>query len=112
MSLERPNPPVVGKVTHFNITLEWMHVKEYLPPKKRYRFKLQESSYHQKFEWTTVYTGYGFCTTIGGLEAATEYNYRLCFNSPDNVRSEYSVPVKVRTTSKSSIDNIHHVTFY
>lgn len=56
VSLEKPNPPVVGKVTHFSIYLEWSHVKEYLPPKKRYRFKLQESSLAGKFEWATVYT--------------------------------------------------------
>lgn len=100
MSLERPNPPVVGKVTHFTIYLEWSHVKEYIPPKKRYRFKLQESSINGKFEWTTVYTGYGICTTITGLEPQTEYSYRLCFNSPENVRSEYSQPVKVKTTKE------------
>ncbi len=56
MSLEKPNPPVVGKVTHFTIYLEWSHVKEYLPKNKRYRFKVQESSMSGKYEWTTVYT--------------------------------------------------------
>ncbi len=56
VSLERPNPPVVGKVTHFTIYLEWSHVKEYLPKNKRYRFKIQESSMSGKYEWTTVYT--------------------------------------------------------
>lgn len=100
MSLERPNPPVVGKVTHFTIYLEWSHVKDYIPKNKRYRFKIQESSLHYKYEWTTVYTGYGICTTITGLDPSTEYNYRLCFNSPDNVRSDYSQPIKVRTTKE------------
>lgn len=108
MSLEKPNPPVVGKVTHFNIYLEWTHVKTYLPPKKRYRFKLEESSINGKYEWTGVYTGYGFCTTITGLQPSTEYSYRLCLSSPDNNRSDFSQPIIVKTTKEPINGELFH----
>lgn len=57
MSLEKPNPPVVGRTTHYNVYLDWSQVKEYIPPKcKKYRFKVQELAHNSnKNEWTTVY---------------------------------------------------------
>ena len=57
MSLEKPNPPAVGRITHYNIYLDWSHVKEYIPPKcKRFRFKVQELAHDSnKNEWTTIY---------------------------------------------------------
>ena len=38
--------------------------------------------------------------TLGNLEPVTEYSYRLCFVTQDNVKSEYSQPCNVKTTSE------------
>ncbi len=51
----RPEPPVVGKVTHHSIELIWNHVKEKLEPNKRYKYSLQEADRH-KPEWGNVYS--------------------------------------------------------
>jgi len=57
VSLETPLPPLVGRVTHYNVYLEWSHVKNVLPAgnTKKYRYKIQEIS-NTKKDWTTVYT--------------------------------------------------------
>lgn len=99
MTLERPNPPVVVKVTYHTIELEWSHVKASLDPTKRYKFKLQEvCNMFKKSEWSTVYTGLGFSSTVTGLEPSTLYSYRLNITCNNNERSEYSQPVEVKTT--------------
>jgi hypothetical protein len=53
--LEKPDPPVVGKLTHFNVELQWTHVKEKLPPGQRFKFILQEMDRAKK-EWTNIYS--------------------------------------------------------
>jgi len=57
VSLENPLPPIVGRVTHYNVYLEWSHVKNSLPEanSRKYRYKIQELA-HAKKDWTTVYT--------------------------------------------------------
>jgi hypothetical protein len=55
MTLEKPDPPVVGKVTHHNIELTWSHVKEKLPAGQRFKYVLQGSDKNKK-EWENVYT--------------------------------------------------------
>ena len=56
MSLSRPDPPVLGKVTHASVELLWSHVKEKLEPNQRYKFTVQELSQNIKREWATVYS--------------------------------------------------------
>lgn len=56
MILEKPDPPVVGKVTHVTIELNWNHVKSKLTPNKRYRYSIQELCNNLKREWGTVYS--------------------------------------------------------
>lgn len=52
--IERPEPPVVGKVTHHSIELIWMHMKEKLPTDQKFKFVLQEADKKKK-EWGQVY---------------------------------------------------------
>lgn len=54
--LEKPDPPIVGKVTHSTIELNWVHVKERLEPNQRYKYSLQELSNTNKREWGTIYS--------------------------------------------------------
>lgn len=55
MAIEKPDPPVVGKVTHHSIELNWNHVKEKLPTNHRYKYVLQECDKSKK-EWGNVYS--------------------------------------------------------
>lgn len=103
MKLEKPDPPVVLKVTHFSIELSWDHVKVKLSQGERVKYTLQEFVNTPKREWTTVYSGYGSSHVIDNLEPASEYMYRLCMTGLDNQRSEYSSACVVRTTSESNI---------
>lgn len=57
MPIERPDPPIIGRVTHSTIEIFWNHVKDKLPDGKRYRFTLQELCENLKQEWGTVYSG-------------------------------------------------------
>lgn len=100
MVFERPNPPVVGKVTHYTIALEWAHVKATLPSDIKFKYRIQESNVYKKAEWSTVYTGLGICTTIKGLEPSTIYKYRLCYMTSNTERSEFSQPIEVKTTKE------------
>lgn len=51
----KPEPPIVGKVTHKSIELLWKHVKDELPSNQRFKFTLQETD-HRKKDWMNVYT--------------------------------------------------------
>lgn len=86
-------------MTHHSIELIWSHLKEKLDSTKRYRYTLQESD-KNKNQWGNVYSGYGITKVLDGLEPTTEYNYRLCYTTFDNQKSEYSPICTVKTTSK------------
>lgn len=51
----RPDPPVVGKVTHVSIDLDWSHVKKDSPYAKL-KFIVQELSNNNKREWGIIYS--------------------------------------------------------
>lgn len=55
MPLDKPDPPVVGKVTHHSIELIWTSAKENLPKDQRFKFTLQESDKAKK-EWGNIYS--------------------------------------------------------
>jgi fibronectin type 3 and ankyrin repeat domains protein 1 len=94
----KPDPPVVGKVTHHSVELFWTHIKEKVGANVRVRYALQEAD-KNKHEWGNVYSGYGVTKIIDGLEPTTEYSFRISFTLPDNQKSEYSQICTVRTTS-------------
>ena len=98
MPIERPDPPVIGKVTHTSIEIIWNHVKDKLTDGRRYKFTLQEICENNKQEWGTVYSGFGVIKVIESQKPLTEYSYRLMIIGPNNEKSEYSPPVTVKTT--------------
>jgi hypothetical protein len=55
VTVDKPDPPVVGKVTHHSIELTWTNVKEKLPANQRFKFVLQEADKAKK-EWGNVYS--------------------------------------------------------
>ncbi|XP_070540511.1 fibronectin type 3 and ankyrin repeat domains protein 1-like [Ptychodera flava] len=93
----RPEPPVVGKVTHHNIELYWDKAAEGPRRKEdgRVRYTVQEEE--RTGGWGNVYTGYATSHIFEGLEQRTEYKYRL--RAANNYGpGEWSRVVTVSTT--------------
>ncbi|XP_071494843.1 fibronectin type 3 and ankyrin repeat domains 1 protein-like [Diadema setosum] len=101
MSVPRkPDPPVVGKVTHHSIELYWEKASKQDTVAKgdgRLRYIIQESDLTQG--WGNVYTGYGTNHVFDGLEPSSQYKYRLKVMN-NNGNSEFSPAVTVTTTKE------------
>ncbi|XP_002737915.1 fibronectin type 3 and ankyrin repeat domains protein 1-like [Saccoglossus kowalevskii] len=93
----RPDPPVVGKVTHHSVELYWDKAGEGETKKGdgRIRFSIQEDE--KVGGWGNVYTGYAKNHLFDGLESRTEYRYRLRAANSHGY-SEWSPSVTVSTT--------------
>eukprot|EP00794_Sanderia_malayensis_P016795 gene16795-18490_t len=113
---ERPDPPVVGKVSHNSIELYWdsaAHKTEHvgLPSTRadsRLHFVIQEEETGlNRKGYGTVYSGYASKHVFEGLEPKTEYRYRLRASN-DEGESAWSAPVEVTTTKKPvSSEDLH-----
>ena len=100
-SVLKPDPPVIGKITHHSIECNWKHVQKNLPKNQRFKFILQERSSKSINELINVYQGYGIIKNIESRECYTEYAYRLCIVNSKNEKSEFSQVVNIKTLSKS-----------
>lgn len=100
MRLIKPDPPIVQKVTHSSITLDWTHVKKNLATNEKFKYSIQELSNSNKKEWGVVYSGFGTNVCLEGLEVASEHTYRLCVIGNSNEKSEYSSACTVKTTKE------------
>ncbi|KAJ8317104.1 hypothetical protein KUTeg_005008 [Tegillarca granosa] len=99
-SLPRPNPPIVGKVTHYSIDLYWDETLDkamelYSKQFGRIKVCLQEKDKHG--QWGNIYTGYSKKHTVMGLDPQTEYCYRMRLAGNEE-NSEWSAHVVVSTT--------------
>lgn len=98
----RPDPPIVGKVTHNSIELYWKPPEKSSPEKgdSRLRYCIQEEEVGNKSKgFGNVYTGYSTSNIFEGQEPRTQYRYRMrCMN--DHGNSAWSVVVTVSTTAK------------
>jgi hypothetical protein len=98
----RPDPPIVGKVTHNSIELYWKPPEKGSPEKGdgRLRYCIQEEEVGSKSKgFGNVYSGYSTNNIFEGLEPRTQYRYRMrCTNNQGN--SAWSVVVSVSTTTK------------
>ncbi|XP_063720103.1 fibronectin type 3 and ankyrin repeat domains protein 1-like [Symsagittifera roscoffensis] len=108
---DKPDPPMVGKVTHKSIELFWNHVqKQYYGGEKgdfRPRFCIQEEDQIKGFG--SVYTGYGTSFVFDGLDARTKYRYRIqvIYGNNDQT-SPWSRIVAVSTTDLPlNTDHLH-----
>ncbi|XP_078667893.1 fibronectin type 3 and ankyrin repeat domains 1 protein-like isoform X1 [Branchiostoma floridae x Branchiostoma belcheri] len=98
----RPDPPVVGKVTHHSIELYWDHAQAWTDGGAgdtgnggRVHFCLQEEDKNKGF--ATIYVGYAKTYTIEGLDPLTQYRYRLRAVN-DEEASGFSPAITVSTT--------------
>ncbi len=105
---ERPDPPIVGKVTHNTIELYWdsaANITEHvgLPNTRtdgRKHFVVQEEETGlNRRAYGTVYSGFACKNVFEGLEPKTTYRYRLRATN-DFGQSPWSAPVEVSTTKK------------
>ncbi|XP_041477004.1 fibronectin type 3 and ankyrin repeat domains protein 1-like [Lytechinus variegatus] len=97
---KKPDPPVVGKVTHHSIELYWDAAAKQDTVSKgdgRLRYIIQESDQTQG--WGNVYTGYGTNHVFDGLDPSSQYRYRLKVMN-NNGNSEFSPAVTVTTTKE------------
>ncbi|XP_071947978.1 uncharacterized protein [Antedon mediterranea] len=104
----KPEPPVIGKVTHHSIELYWdkAGTTDNVPKGDgRLRFTIQEED--RTGGWGNVYTGYAKRTVISSLEATSLYRYRLRVTN-DHGSSEFSPVVTVSTTKEPlTADHLH-----
>lgn len=116
---ERPDPPIVGKVTHNSIELYWgvdlkspEHVG--LPATRkdeRMHFVIQEEEVGSSQRgYGTVYSGFSSRNVFEGLEPKMTYRYRLRATN-DHGSSPWSAPVEVSTVRKPpSSEDLHKAT--
>lgn len=116
---DRPDPPIVGKVTHNSIELYWgvdlkspEHVG--LPAirkDERMHFVVQEEEFGQSQRgYGTVYSGFSSRHVFEGLEPKTSYKYRMRAAN-DHGASAWSAPVEVSTVKKPpSSEDLHKAT--
>ncbi|XP_065882950.1 fibronectin type 3 and ankyrin repeat domains protein 1-like [Dysidea avara] len=71
----RPDPPVVGKVTHYSIELYWKRPSQG-SDKISYCIQEEESS-AKGGGYGAVYNGFALSHTLTGLEPQTQYKFRL-----------------------------------
>ena len=116
---ERPDPPIVGKVTHNSIELYWgvdlkMPEQVGLPATRadeRLHFVVQEEDVSSNQRgYGTVYSGFSSRHVFEGLEPKSSYRYRLRAAN-DEGASPWSAPVEVSTVKKpASSEDLHKAT--
>ena len=116
---ERPDPPIVGKVTHNSVELYWgvdLKVQEHvgLPPirkDERLHFVVQEEEVGSNQRgFGTVYSGFSSRHVFEGLEPKTTYRFRLR-SANEHGTSPWSASVEVSTVKKpASSEDLHKAT--
>ncbi|XP_072025834.1 fibronectin type 3 and ankyrin repeat domains 1 protein-like [Amphiura filiformis] len=102
---DKPDPPVVGKVTHHSIELYWDNASQQqtggsrssIKGDNRLRYMVEESD--KVHGWGNVYTGFATNHVFDGLDTSTQYKYRLKVSN-DHGNSEFSRIVTVSTTKE------------
>ncbi|KAI8512524.1 Multidrug resistance-associated protein 4 [Branchiostoma belcheri] len=89
----RPDPPIVGKVTHHSIELYWDHAQAWTDGGAG--TPATEEDKNKGF--ATIYVGYAKTYTIEGLDPLTQYRYRLRAVN-DEEASGFSPAITVSTT--------------
>ncbi|XP_073408869.1 fibronectin type 3 and ankyrin repeat domains protein 1 isoform X4 [Dendrobates tinctorius] len=99
IAIQRPDPPVVGKVNHHSIELYWDINNDYQrigPPNKWFKFSIEEEDVKTHM-YGTVYSGYSKQHVVEGLEPSSSYRFRLKVTGL-NGEYAYSPVVTVSTT--------------
>uniref|UniRef100_A0A8D2J8J7 Fibronectin type-III domain-containing protein n=1 Tax=Varanus komodoensis TaxID=61221 RepID=A0A8D2J8J7_VARKO len=103
-SVLKPQPLIVGQVSHHTIQLCWDFDEQRKGPQEQWlKFSIEEED-PKLHCYCLIYTGYARQHVVEGLEPRTTYRFRLKVTDPAG-ESVYSSPVCVTTTSKFTI---HH----
>ncbi|XP_066549225.1 fibronectin type 3 and ankyrin repeat domains 1 protein [Amia ocellicauda] len=105
--LSKPDPPVVGRVNHHCIELDWDKAGTLTrggPPDTWLLFSLQEED-PKSHTFATVYIGYSTKYTVEGLEPSTSYKFRLKIVS--NAGNYIYSPVLSVTTTREPMSCRH-----
>ncbi|XP_063818305.1 fibronectin type 3 and ankyrin repeat domains protein 1 isoform X2 [Pseudophryne corroboree] len=97
--IQRPDPPVVGKVNHHSIELYWDISNTYyrkVPSDKLFIFSIEEED-EKTHVYGTIYSGYSRQHVVEGLEPSTTYRFRLKVTGRNGAYA-YSPVVSVSTT--------------
>ncbi|CAH2322308.1 fibronectin type 3 and ankyrin repeat domains 1 isoform X2 [Pelobates cultripes] len=107
--IQKPDPPVVGKVTHYSIELYWdIHrVFEHKGPSNEWiKFSIEEED-AKTHSYGTIYSGYSRKHTVEGLEPSSQYRFRLKVTGCDG-EFKYSPVVSVSTTREPMTEEQLH----
>ncbi|XP_038629678.1 fibronectin type 3 and ankyrin repeat domains protein 1 isoform X2 [Scyliorhinus canicula] len=110
VEVAKPDPPVVGKVTHHSIELYWnMHhtLQGYGASNRGLCFSIEEVDM-KTHAYGKIYIGYAKRHVVTGLDASTLYRFRLKVISPTGCFA-YSPNVTVSTTREPmNGKHLHH----
>ncbi|XP_051502421.1 fibronectin type 3 and ankyrin repeat domains protein 1-like [Myxocyprinus asiaticus] len=109
LSLELPQPPVIGKVSHHSIELSWINEdrkRQDGPPECWTSFSVEQMD-TKTDTYRTIYIGYGTHHIAEGLKPSTSYSFRLRVTKPSGLGC-LSPAVSVFTTREPfSGRNLH-----
>eukprot|EP00118_Oscarella_pearsei_P002589 m.10963 g.10963 ORF g.10963 m.10963 type:complete len:338 (+) comp22838_c0_seq1:59-1072(+) len=100
-----PSPPSIGKVSHHSIELYWRQEKQPsdLNPtgnSSRLRYIVEEENLTKASRgFDTIYNGFSHSCAREGLEAHSQYRYRLCVCN-DHGASQWSQPITISTAKR------------
>eukprot|EP00116_Pleurobrachia_bachei_P009117 sb/3469379/ len=105
LKMERPNPPVPGKITHYSVELFWK-----IPRSKEGRTSVTiQQQPGQENEFETIYTGFGKKCEAKELQHETAYKFRMKFTT-GNQSTEWSALTDVTTKDRPMTgDDLHRV---
>ncbi|XP_062501519.1 fibronectin type 3 and ankyrin repeat domains protein 1-like [Corticium candelabrum] len=97
--LARPEPPIVGKVTHHSVELSWTATETETQDGNRMMYCVQEEEVNKTRGYGTVYNGYSQSCVCQGLDPNTQYHYRMRSMNQYEA-SDWSPAVTVFTTRR------------
>ncbi|XP_041368142.1 fibronectin type 3 and ankyrin repeat domains 1 protein-like isoform X2 [Gigantopelta aegis] len=98
--LPKPDPPVVGKVTHHTVELYWEETYKEAVSHANGKFSRLRTCVQEldsSNTWGNIYVGYAKRHVVTGLQPTSQYTYRIRFQTKD-VSGEWSAHVVVSTT--------------
>lgn len=99
MEMDRPDPPVAGRVTHCSIELLWDQERKIDDPRSgRIKYSVQVEEEKGETGFSNVYCGYARTCIVEGLKPLTQYKYMVQVSLGTQI-SPWSSATEVTTTN-------------